>query len=407
VSSLMYLAVWSRAVIAPAWRRAVAVWVGAGIAGGIIFGPTGMRPHELTRFALGVPAVGALLAITWVLVFVPTARLLVRADTAGYLRSLPGPRGSPVVVGAIALVGLQLPWLALWVVGDGARGLAIVLGLTVLIVGIALWRPRVRRARWPRWSHGRQALRGVYMRALRRRASDALIRGVGLAILGGLVAALVVRNNVLSGRDAAVLGCAVIQILLVPAAAGALLPLFDAHRQSGWLASSLGISPASRVIALATVVAGVYIAGALVAIGGTGVALGWVLDGAASLTPESGAAVVVDASTISASPYATLAWIAATTLATSVAASMIATRALIRTSAGRNATDGSEHGGRDASTARDGRDDRDERGAAVRVVVGAIVAAALAVLCIGWLGLAGVGAIGAIGICSLITARPT
>lgn len=185
-------------MIVPAWRRATAIWIGTGIAGGIVFGPTAMHPHDLTRLALGVPAVGAVLALTWLLVFVPTARVLVRADGAAFLRSLPGPRWSPRILAALALLGLQLPWLALWTIGDGARGLAIVVALSAVIALVATWRVRPRIARAPRWRHGRAALRGVYLRALRRRASDALVRGVGLAILGGLVAALVVRNNELA-----------------------------------------------------------------------------------------------------------------------------------------------------------------------------------------------------------------
>jgi hypothetical protein len=395
----MFLAVWSRAVIVPAWRRAAAVWAGAGIAGGIIFGPTGMHPQELTRFALGVPAVGAILALTWLLVFVPTARLVVRADAASYLRSLPGPRWSPVVVGGLALVGLQLPWIALWIVGDQLRGLAIVVALTAVIAVIALWRPRVRPAVIPRWTRDRQALRGVYTRALRRRASDALLRGAGLAILAGLAAALLVRNNALGGRDAAVLGASVISLLGIPGCTGALLPLLDAHRQTGWLASSLGISAAARVSVLALVVAGIYTVGALVSLAATGFALSWILEGAASLAPTSGVAVIADASVQTAPLSTTLAWIGGVTLATSIASSMIATRAIIRAGSARHA--------RDVTTARDAREDRDERGAAVRVGVGAVVASALAVLCIGWLGLAGVAASIALGVCALVTARPT
>lgn len=396
----MFLAVWCRAVIVPAWRRAASVWVGAAIGGGIIFGPTGMHPRDLTRLALGVPAVGAILAITWLLVFVPAARVLVRADGARYLRSLPGPRGLPILVGALALLALQLPWLALWIAGDGLRGLALVVGLSAVIAALASWRPRVRPAAMPRWTRDRQALRGVYLRALRRRASDALIRGVGLAILAGLVSALVVRNNALSGRDAAVLGTAVITIVLIPGWAGTLLPLFDAHRQSGWLVNSLGMSPTARMTVLASVVAGVYVIGALIALAATGVALGWLLDSAASIasTPAETGGATAAATAGSSSVATTVAWIGAVAVATSIGMSLIATRAVLRAGAERNA--------RDENVARDGRDDRDERGAAVRVVVGAIVASALAVLFLGSLGIAGAGAIVALGICALVTARP-
>src|SRR5688572_3278033 len=90
-----WLRVWLRAVIAPAGRRASGVWVGAGIGGGIVFGPTGMLPSDLTRLALGVPLVGAVLAVTWLLLYVPTARMLVREEGGAYLRSLPAPRWPP------------------------------------------------------------------------------------------------------------------------------------------------------------------------------------------------------------------------------------------------------------------------------------------------------------------------
>ena len=137
------------------------MWVGAGIVGGIVFGPTGMHPHDLTRLAVVVPAVGVALAITWLLVFVPAARVLVRADGARFLRSLPGPRWSPIAIAAVAIVALQLPWLALWVVGDGARGAGIVVGWTAVIAVVAAWRPRVRGVRVPRWRGGGRALAGV------------------------------------------------------------------------------------------------------------------------------------------------------------------------------------------------------------------------------------------------------
>src|SRR5512132_3474521 len=163
--------VWMRAVIGPASRRASAVWVGAGIGGGIVFGPTGMHPHDLTQLALHVPAVGAVLAATWLLLFVPTARMIVREEGGLYLRSLPMARWQPIAISVLALVGLQLPWLVLWVAGEGVPGLGLVLALSLLIAVVALWRPRPKRAGWPRWRSDRAALRGVYARALRRRAA--------------------------------------------------------------------------------------------------------------------------------------------------------------------------------------------------------------------------------------------
>lgn len=370
------------------------MWVGAGIVGGIVFGPTGMHPHDLTRLAVVVPAVGVALAITWLLVFVPAARVLVRADGARFLRSLPGPRWSPIAIAAVAIVALQLPWLALWVVGDGARGAGIVVGWTIVIAIVAAWRPRVRGVRVPRWRGGGRALAGVYARALRRRASDAIVRGVGMALVAGMAAALVVRNNGLAGREAAALGAGTITILLVPGTVGVLLPIVEAQRQSAWLARTLGISPAKRTAVLVGVIAAVYAVAAFVALGATAFAIVVVLPGLSSegVGDAVRAGIAVDAARTHAG--STLGWMGATTLAASTAAALIATRAVIRAGDGERVVD-----------AELARDERDERGAAIRVVAGAIVAAATVVLALGWLGVAGAGAALALGACAVLTAR--
>lgn len=347
-----WLRVWIRAVIVPASRRATAVWIGAGIGGGIVFGPTGMHPSDLTELALHVPGVGAVLCATWLLLFVPTARLLVRQDAAAYLRSLPASRWEPTLLAALALVGLQLPWLALWITGDGVRGLAIVVALSIVIAGVALVRPPRQRAGWPRWRSDRRALAGVYARALRRRATDALVRGVGLAVLAGLVAGLVVRNNALAGDRGAALGTGVIAIMLVPGWAGALLPLVEAHRASAWLAASLGISALARVAVLAFTVAGVYLLGTAVALVAT--------------------FAFLDARTI--------AWLALVALVTALGIALAVTRSLLSA-------------------------ERDLAGAATRVVVGACTGSALAVICLGWLGLAGAPVMLVIGICAVVAVR--
>ncbi len=348
----LWLRVWLRAVIAPAGRRASAVWVGAAIGGGVVFGPTGMHPSDVALLAWHVPAVAAVLALTWLLLYVPTARMLVREEGGLYLRSLPAPRWQAIALGTLAFVALQMPWLALWTIGDGMRGLAFVLALSVVIALVALYRPRPRRAGWPRWRGGRAALRGVYVRALRRRATDALVRGVGLAVLAGLAAGLVVRNNGLADERAAVLGTGVIAIVLVAGWAGALLPLVEAHRASAWLAASLGVSTLARTAVLAMAVAGVYAIGALIAVAAT--------------------SVFLDASTVG--------WLAAVAAITAIGAALVATRTLVRA-------------------------ERDDRGAATRVVVGAIVASALAVICLAWLGVTGAGAMLVVGVCALLTAR--
>ena len=372
-----WLTVWTRAVVTPAWRRAAAVWIGAAMGGGIVFGPTGMHPQDLTQLALGVPAVGAALAITWLLVFVPTARVLVRADGARFLRSLPGPRWAPRLIATVAMLGLQLPWLALWIAGDGLRGLAIVIGLSLVIALLATWQPRPRVARFPPWTRPYPALRGVYLRALKRRAGDALVRGVGLALLAGLAATLIVRNNQLIDDQAAALGAGVIAIVLIPGWAGALLPLVEAQRASAWLASSLGISPMLRVGVLVTVVVGVYVTGTAIALAAVAVAFTKLFEHSASATNS------------------TFAWLAGVSFACAIGMGLITTRALVI--ADRELA----HADRSLASPV-----RDVAGAPVRVVTGSVVASALAVLCLGWLGVTGAGLLVVIGACALLTARP-
>jgi hypothetical protein len=252
--------VWVRAVIGPALRRALAVWIGAGIVAAVIFGPTGMRPGDLTGLALHDLGAGAVIAATWLLLFVPTARIVVRADAATYLRSL--PHGPTWPLAAAAVVALQLPWLALWLAGEGVRGLAVVGVLTIPAVLIAAWRPRKARVHAPSWRHGSGALAGVYARGLARRGGDALVRGVGLALLAGFAGGLLVRNNGLTAAHAGVVAASVIAVVLVPATAGALLPLAQAHRDAAPLAASLGIPTRAP---LAAIVVEVYAIAALVA----------------------------------------------------------------------------------------------------------------------------------------------
>ncbi|MDB4954629.1 MAG: hypothetical protein JWO36_2198 [Myxococcales bacterium] len=348
-----WVATWSRAVIGPASRRATAVWIGAGLVVAVIFGGNGMKPHDLTELALRVPAVGIVLAVTWTLLFLPTARVLVWADGATYLRSLPGPRRLPIAISAAAMLGLQLPWLALWILGDGARGLAIVVAMTVAIAALAAWRPRARVTRTPAWRRDRQALRGVYVRALRRRAGDALVRGAGLAVLAGIAGGLLVRNNGLVGLDAAVLGSAAIQIVLVPASVGVWVPLVEAHRASAWLAGSLGISEVARIAVLAMIVSGVYVVAAAIAAAAAAITVGGSIE--------------------------TNGWLVVLSLAIALCSGILTTRALVWA-------------------------ERSQQVAA-RVVSGAMVVAAISIVWLGWLGVVGVLALAATAVFALATVR--
>lgn len=279
-----WLGVWTRAVIGPAYRRAGAVWVGCAIVAAIIFGPTAMHPRDLTRITLGEPGALAVLGGAWLLIFAPIARGLLHADAARFLRSLPAPRVTPLLVQAAALVGLQLPWLLLWVVGDGARGLVVVAASTIVVCVVAWWRPSRRVHSAPRWRSALGALRGVYLGALARRAGDALVRGAGLALVAGLAGGLFVRNNQLVDEPAARIAASVIALVLVPAQVGVLGVLLDAHRRSTWLARSLGITHGTRVLALVLVIAVTHLAAAALAIAGAALVLGSAASGSATLS---------------------------------------------------------------------------------------------------------------------------
>ncbi len=349
-----WLSVWMRAVIGPASRRAGGVWVGAAVVAAVIFGPTGMQPADLTGLALHVPAVAVVLGMIWLLVFLPIARVIVRADAATYLRSLPGSPARAALVGGLAIIGLQFPWLALWTIGDGARGAALVGGWTLVIALLAAWRPVLGAPRPPRWTHEGQAMRGLHARALRRRAGDALLRGTGLALLAGGAAGLFVRNNAVVGADAAVLGTCVISIVLVPAQVGVLLVLVESHRQSSWLAASLGIGRGTRVVSLAFALALVHLAATTLAL----------IAAALVIRPDP----------------ATLGLLALTSLVAAVGSALGETRVLL----------GAEH----------------LESVAARTVTGAIVVAAVVVLCLGTLGAPGLLAILASGILALATVTP-
>lgn len=345
-----WLGVWNRAVAVPAGRRAMAVWIGCAVAGGVVFGPQAMRASDLTELALHEPGVGFVLAMTWLLVFLPTARMIVRAAPAAYLYSLPVDRRGAWLVAGAALIGLQLPWLVLWTLGDGLRGVAIVLANTAVIVALARWRPRAAHARFPAWRSPGQALRSIHLRALRRRAGDALLRGAGLSVLAGAAAGLLVRNNQLTGERAGVLGASILAITLIPAQIGAALVTVGAHRETTWIADTIGIARHIRIAALVHAVATVHLAAA---------------------------AIAVLAATIIAGVNP---WLAILAIAVALGTALGEARAMIA--------------GEASPTV------------AVRVVVGAIVVAAIAVICLSVLDAAGAIAILAIGAFALLTVAP-
>jgi hypothetical protein len=346
------MVVWTRAVIEPAWRRAAAVWLGVALVSAVMFGPTGITPADITWLALKNPGVGLVLVGIWLLLFVPVARVILRAEGARYLRALPGSPTAPVAVAIAALVGFQLPWLALWVAGRGAVGLVVVAAVSVVAVALAWWQPPPARPAIPAWTGPHRALRGVYLRAVHRRAGDAIVRGIGLAILGGMAAGLLVHNNQLDGSSAAVLGAGVMAVMLVPATLGILLALVEGYRGTAWLAAALGISHATRVATLAIAASIVFAIAAAISI--------------------IAAAIVIGAD------VTTVLWLAGVGEATAIACAISVTRGLVRAE-------------RSHVTAQ-------------LVVVSTVSTAALAVIWLGLLGTAGVIAMAATAIIAVSTA---
>ncbi len=344
---LRWLGVWTRAVVVPAWRRALAAWIGCAIVAAVVFGPTAMHPADATGLALHNLGAGLVLGVTWLFVFLPTARVLVRAEPAAFLASLPGAPRRARLVTAAALIGLQLPWLVLWTLGEGPRGVAIVVANTAVIATLARWRPPRLGAKLPAWHRSGQALRAIHLRALGRRAGDALVRGVGLAVLAGAAAGLLVRNNQISaqisgqvsGETAGVLGASVIAIALVPAQIAPALVTLEAYRETAWLAQTLGIAPRTRIGALVTVIVFVHLtaaaiaAAAAMAIAGVtpwlailtlGVALGTSLGEARTLLASVDAPAVAARVVIGAIVFAALAVVALATLDAAGAIAIIA-----------------------------------------------------------------------------------
>jgi len=346
---LRWITVWSRAVVVPAWRRAVATWVGCAIVAAVLFGPTAMHPSDLTGLALHNPGAGAVLGVTWLLVFVPTARMIMQ-PAAGYLYSLPGNPRAARLIGGVALIVLQLPWLVLWIIGEDLLGVAVVLATTGVAAGLASWRPPRRRPTFPAWRRPGAALRAIHLRALRRRAGDALMRGAGIAVLAGIAAGLLVRNNHLDGAPAGVLGASLIAVVLVPAQVGAALVALTTHREAAWLAASSGISRATQIAALVHVIALVHLTAAAIA-------------------------VVVAMVVAGGNP-----WLAVLALATALGTALLEVRAMLIHEASPTV--------------------------AARVVIGAIGAAATAIVCLAILGASGAVATVAAGTSALLMVKP-
>ena len=236
---------WGRATLVPAARRATPVWIGAAIAGGVLFGPNGMDPRDLTEAIRAAPAIGVVLAAAWLLLIGPVGRVLVRAPGTDYLRSLPAPRGARWAIAAAGAVAVQAPWALLWGKGEGvaagaaAAAVAAVITLVAGVVPAPVLRPRA-----PRWRRRWWAAAAVHARGIARTAGASLVRGAGLALLGGAVAGAIVRVNALAGAAAVTYAGAVVAVLVAIGLAGAIAAVADAELRIDGLARATGIGDA-------------------------------------------------------------------------------------------------------------------------------------------------------------------
>lgn len=273
--SSLWIRSWLRAVALPAWWRAAAVWAALAVIAGIVMGPTGLMPSDVVDLLTHAPAAAAVLGALWLALLHPVARILVRAEAAAYLRTLPAPGLAPALP-ALSLWGMQLPPPLLLAAG-GRPGLGGVVWLALTAAsyaGAQLQLPK-RRPRPLRWKSGGRAVCAILARRLV--ADDALLRAVAFAGLAGAGAALMIRNNQLDGAGAATLGLGTVIVLGTPAWAAVTLPLAVAHRRLWPLCAATGMSAASWVgaqaVTLAATMAGLFTfaAGIAGALGGLGI----------------------------------------------------------------------------------------------------------------------------------------
>lgn len=273
--SSLWVRAWLRAVALPAWRRTGAVWGALALIAAIVMGPTGLMPRDVVDLLMHAPGAAAVLAALWTALLHPAARLLVRAEAAAYLRTLPTPAGAAALP-AMNLAAMQLPPLALFLGGGRPGwGAAAWAALTASSYALAHLRMPRRAGRELRWGSGARALGAVL--ASRLVADDALLRGVAFAGLGGAGASLMIRNNQLLGAGASTLGLGTVIVLGTPAWAAITQPLAVAHRRLWPLCAATGLPAASWVgaqaLVLVTTLAALFGFAALLAGGLAGLGL--------------------------------------------------------------------------------------------------------------------------------------
>jgi hypothetical protein len=245
--------------------------------------------------------VRASLWAAWLLLTAPAARALVETSTTFFLRALPVPPWQFWIVHGAHLLVLQVPWIVLFTAGVGplaglSQGLAAAAAAALIVarpvrareVAAALALGAALAIGAPSWitallalGSGAVAVAAAWRRApergaragaslvggsapvalalahaavLVRRDGVALIRGGAAALVGGLVLALVIRNNAVTDpaqREELALAAGAIPLALATGGVG--VKLLETERGLTWLLLSAGASARLRALAAAAV----------------------------------------------------------------------------------------------------------------------------------------------------------
>jgi hypothetical protein len=213
---------WRRSVLPGPIRRTIAVWLGLAIIAAATMGGNGMAPRGLVDLALNHWRVGVVFGFIWALLLWPAASELVRAQRAGFLRSLPSPHFQRLAWTFAVLLWMQLPIIGLCVAaGESAVAAIIALAFTLALFFSSKLSLPQRKFRSPQWRTAIGAHVAVVVRGVWRNSGASLVRSAGFMLLAGAAAAGFISNNQLHGNEASTFGATVLYALLVPA----LLPL--------------------------------------------------------------------------------------------------------------------------------------------------------------------------------------
>jgi hypothetical protein len=253
--------------------RAMPAWLGAAIVGGAIFGGNGLAPRDVAALAAGAPRVIAVVACGWLVLLTPAARAIVGAPGCELLRTLPGAPPLEALARLACGLAIHAPWAAVAVAARGAIGALTWLGLALASLAIALAMARwTRTPRRPRWRGPVAALLGVHGRAIARRRGGSLLFALGLAVLGGALAAAMVESAAVAALPAAALVAAVAAVAVACGlvAVGTAV-VEDDLRLRAWVAAAAtprGAIAGARaaVLVLAGALLGAVVAAATIAI---------------------------------------------------------------------------------------------------------------------------------------------